>query len=42
MRWDETVKDRLRFYIDDPFSNRLEFIASGCGFSEWHVPLVGE
>jgi extradiol dioxygenase family protein len=42
VRWDETVKDRRRFYTDDPFGNRLEFIASGDGFSEGRVPLVGE
>ena len=42
VRWDETVKDRRRFYTDDPFGNRLEFIASGDEFSEQRVPLVGE
>jgi hypothetical protein len=42
VRWDETVKDRRRFYTDDPFGNRLEFIASGCGFSERIQPLVRE
>jgi extradiol dioxygenase family protein len=42
VRWDETVDDRRRFYTDDPFGNRLEFIASGDEFSEQRVPLVGE
>jgi catechol 2,3-dioxygenase-like lactoylglutathione lyase family enzyme len=38
--WDETGPARRRFYCEDPFGNRLEFIASGCGFSEQLQPLV--
>jgi len=32
--WDETLPNVRRFYTNDPFGNRLEFIAAGCGFSE--------
>jgi catechol 2,3-dioxygenase-like lactoylglutathione lyase family enzyme len=28
-RWDDNIADRRRFFADDPFGNRLEFIASG-------------
>ena len=42
VRWDESVPDRRRFYADDPFGNRMEFVASGCGFSERLQPLVRE
>jgi catechol 2,3-dioxygenase-like lactoylglutathione lyase family enzyme len=40
VRWDERVPDRRRFYTDDPFGNRLEFISSGHGFSEQLQPLL--
>ena len=40
VRWDETVEGRRRFYADDPFGNRLEFIAAGDGFSERPQPLA--
>jgi len=32
IQWDDALPDRRRFYCDDPFGNRLEFIASGDGF----------
>ena len=38
--WDDAVTDRRRFYADDPFGNRLEFIAAGDGFSERLQPIV--
>ena len=28
-RWDDNIVERRRFFADDPFGNRLEFIASG-------------
>lgn len=28
VRWDDALVDRRRFYTDDPFGNRIEFIAS--------------
>lgn len=28
VRWDETMPNVTRFYTDDPFGNRLEFIAA--------------
>ena len=40
VRWDTSVRDRRRFYVDDPFGNRMEFIEAGCGFSEKVQPLV--
>lgn len=40
VRWDESVTGRRRFYTDDPFGNRLEFISSGDGFSERVQPLA--
>ncbi len=40
VRWDQTMSDRRRFHTDDPFGNRLEFIASGDGFSERPQPLA--
>jgi hypothetical protein len=40
IRWDTSVAGRRRFYTDDPFGNRLEFISSGHGFSEQLQPLV--
>ena len=40
--WDMAVPARSeRFYSEDPFGNRLEFIAAGCGFSERLQPLAG-
>jgi catechol 2,3-dioxygenase-like lactoylglutathione lyase family enzyme len=42
VRWDEIVPDRRRFYTDDPFGNRIEFIAAGDGFSERVQPVVSE
>ncbi|XAL99491.1 hypothetical protein OT109_18165 [Phycisphaeraceae bacterium D3-23] len=32
--WEDAVPGRRRFYTDDPFGNRLEFIADGDGFSQ--------
>ena len=32
--WDESLPDRSRFYANDPFGNRLEFLQAGDGFSE--------
>lgn len=32
--WDDSLPDRRRFYTADPFGNRIEFIATGSGFSE--------
>ncbi len=40
VKWDESVEGCRRFYADDPFGNRLEFITSGHGFSERLQPLV--
>jgi hypothetical protein len=40
IRWDDTVPGRRRFYVNDPFGNRIEFIAAGCGFSEQLQPLI--
>jgi catechol 2,3-dioxygenase-like lactoylglutathione lyase family enzyme len=40
IRWDDTVPGRKRFYTDDPFGNRIEFIAAGNGFSEHLQPLM--
>ena len=31
--WDETLPGRRRFYASDPFGNRMEFLATGDGFS---------
>ena len=42
IRWDESVAGCRRFYTDDPFGNRLEFISSGHGFSERLRPLVSK
>ena len=42
VRWDDTVPGRRRFYTEDPFGNRIEFVATGCGFSEQLQPLAGE
>lgn len=32
--WDESLPGRRRFYTEDPFGNRLEFLEAGSGFSE--------
>lgn len=40
IKWDESVAGCRRFYADDPFGNRLEFIAAGHGFSERLQPLA--
>ena len=32
--WDESLPDRRRFYVNDPFGNRLEFLQRGDGFSQ--------
>lgn len=40
IKWDDAVEGCRRFYADDPFGNRLEFIASGHGFSERLQPLL--
>ncbi|MEM9416606.1 MAG: glyoxalase [Planctomycetota bacterium] len=32
--WETAVPSRRRFYTNDPFGNRLEFIADGDGFSQ--------
>lgn len=34
VRWDQAVPGRRRFYTDDPFGNRIEFIRNGDGFSQ--------
>lgn len=26
LRWEDTIKDRRRFFAEDPFGNRLEFL----------------
>lgn len=32
--WDEALPNRKRFYTEDPFGNRLEFMEDGDGFSQ--------
>ena len=32
--WDHALPERRRFYVADPFGNRLEFIQDGDGFSQ--------
>ena len=34
VRWDDSLQERSRFYSDDPFGNRLEFMRYGDGFSQ--------
>lgn len=34
VRWDSSVLGTNRFFTDDPFGNRIEFIADGHGFSQ--------
>lgn len=33
VRWDETLPEMRRFYTEDPFGNRLEFLEGGFGGS---------
>ena len=32
--WDDALPERRRFYTEDPFGNRIEFIAEGDGFGQ--------
>ncbi len=32
--WDNALADRTRFYSNDPFGNRIEFMQDGDGFSQ--------
>lgn len=32
--WNSALPDRSRFYTNDPFGNRIEFIEEGDGFSQ--------
>jgi len=32
--WDEALSNRRRFYTEDPFGNRIEFLANGDGFGQ--------
>lgn len=32
--WDSALPDRSRFYTNDPFGNRIEFIEDSAGFSQ--------
>jgi len=32
--WDDALPSRMRFYTNDPFGNRIEFMRQGDGFSE--------
>lgn len=34
VQWDQALPDRRRFYTNDPFGNRIEFMQAGDGFSE--------
>ena len=34
VKWDDALPDRKRFYSEDPFGNRLEFIHDGHGFTQ--------
>ena len=34
VKWDKALPDRRRFYTEDPFGNRIEFMQSGDGFSD--------
>ncbi len=34
MTVDTAVSDRHRFYVNDPFGNRIEFLQNGDGFSQ--------
>lgn len=32
--WDDTLPDRRRFYTEDPFGNRIEFLQDEDGFAQ--------
>ncbi len=32
--WDHTLPDRVRFFVNDPFGNRIEFMRDGDGFGQ--------
>jgi len=32
--WDESLQERTRFYSNDPFGNRIEFLKDGDGFTQ--------
>ncbi len=32
--WDESLREHRRFYSEDPFGNRIEFMQDGDGFSQ--------
>ena len=34
IKWDTAMPDRKRFYTNDPFGNRIEFMQAGDGFTE--------
>ncbi|GAB5559719.1 MAG: VOC family protein [Synoicihabitans sp.] len=34
IKWDDALPDRKRFYVADPFGNRIEFMRDGDGFSQ--------
>lgn len=34
VKWDTALPDRQRFYVADPFGNRLEFMRDGDGFGQ--------
>jgi len=34
VQWDEALPDRQRFYTNDPFGNRIEFMRDGDGFGQ--------
>ena len=34
VKWDDALPERRRFYSEDPFGNRLEFIHDGHGFTQ--------
>ncbi len=34
VKWDTALPDRKRFYVADPFGNRIEFMRAGDGFAQ--------
>ena len=34
IKWDDSLPDRKRFYTQDPFGNRIEFMLDGDGFTQ--------
>lgn len=34
VKWDDALPNRRRFETEDPFGNRIEFIATGDGFGQ--------